>query len=278
MSTDLASAVIRIHAGRRTVREEAAELRSATGLLYFLVWRDLKVRYRQTALGVAWAVIQPLGLALIFAVFLGRLAKVPSDGQPYALFALAGMTIWSMFSSGLEFASVSLVNNANLVTKTYFPRVVLPLAGVVGFVPDLALGSVVLLSYALATGAPLRVEMLLVPLILVWCIVLTAGFGIYLSSVTVRYRDVRYAMRLLMQMWLFMTPVAYSWTLVPESWRGLYGVNPMAGVVALFRWASIGGPLPSWSIMWGAIAGVLIVPGLAIWAFRRADSAFADII
>ena len=247
-------------------------------LLYFLVWRDVKVRYKQTALGAAWAVLQPVLTMLVFSVFFGRLAKVPSDGIPYPVFAFAALLPWQLFAYALNESSNSLVTNQNLITKVYFPRLVIPISGVVAGLVDFGIAFIVLLALMTYYGIVPTAAIALLPLFVLLAVVTALAVGLWLSALNVKYRDVRYTIPFLTQFWLFATPVAYPSSLVPEKWRALYGLNPMAGVVEGFRWVLLGkasGPGP---LLWVSVAAVvlLLIGGLAY--FRRMEKTFADIV
>jgi len=246
-------------------------------LLFFLTWRDVKVRYRQTALGVLWALLQPLLAMLVFSLFFGRLAKVSSDGVPYALFNLAGLVPWTFFTFGLNESANSLVGSRPLITKVYFPRLAIPLATVLAGAVDFAIGFVLLLvvmaGYGVVPGA--RVLMI-VPLLLLG-FTTAFGAGLWLAALNVQYRDVRYVLPFLTQLWMFVTPIVYSSSIVPERWRPLYALNPMVGVVDGFRWALLGTPGPSGAIAASVIAAFALAAGGALY-FRRMERAFADVI
>ena len=246
-------------------------------LLFFLTWRDVKVRYRQTALGVLWALLQPLLAMLVFSLFFGRLAKVSSDGVPYALFNLAGLVPWTFFTFGLNESANSLVGSRQLITKVYFPRLAIPLATVLAGAVDFAIGFVLLLvvmaGYGVVPGA--RVLMI-VPLLLLG-FTTAFGAGLWLAALNVQYRDVRYVLPFLTQLWMFVTPIVYSSSIVPERWRPLYALNPMVGVVDGFRWALLGTPGPSGAIAASVIAAFALAAGGALY-FRRMERAFADVI
>jgi lipopolysaccharide transport system permease protein len=247
-------------------------------LLYFFAWRDAKVRYAQALLGVAWALLQPLLMMAIFSVFLGRLAKVPSDGIPYPLFAMAGLLPWTFFANAVGSSTNSLVNSATLVSRVYFPRLLLPFAALLSWLPDLAIASLVLLVMMLVYGIAPPVTVLLLPLLAVLALLAAASVGVFLAALNVAYRDVRYAMPFVIQLWLFATPVVYPASLVPDRVRLLFGLNPMTGVVEGFRWAFLrSGPLP-WGLMGvSALTSVgLLVAGT--YYFRRVEHRFADLI
>jgi lipopolysaccharide transport system permease protein len=247
-------------------------------LLYFLVWRDIKVRYKQTALGVAWAVLQPLLTMVVFSLFFGKLAGIPSDGVPYPIFSFAALVPWTFFSYGLTQSANSLVINEQLVRKVYFPRMVIPVATVLSGVVDFALAFVLLLGMLLYYGITLTLHSLwLLPLLLL-ALVTSLGVGLWLAALNVQYRDVRYTVPFLTQLWLFATPIAYPSSLLRQPWRTLDGVNPMTGVVEGFRWALLGtGTSPGPIIIVSALAALLLFIGGMLY-FRRMEDTFADVI
>jgi lipopolysaccharide transport system permease protein len=246
-------------------------------LLYFLTWRDIKVRYKQTALGAAWAILQPLLTMVVFSIFFGRLAKVPSDGLPYPIFTYTALLPWQLFAYAMNQAGNSLVGNQNLITKVYFPRLVIPISAVMAGLVDFVIAFVVLLGMMAYYGIFPTARIFVLPGFILFAVITSLAVGLWLSALNVKYRDVRYTMPFLTQFWLFVTPVAYPSSLVPEAWRPLYGLNPMAGVVEGFRWALLGkgevGPLLLVSV---AVVLVLLVGGLAY--FRRMERTFADIV
>ena len=247
-------------------------------LLYFLTWRDIKVRYKQTALGAAWAIIQPLFMMLVFSLFFGRLAKVPSDGLPYPVFTYCALLPWQLFAYALAESSNSLVTNERLITKVYFPRLVVPISSVLGGLMDFAVAFVLLLGMMAYYGIVPHLAILALPLFILLAVMTALGVGLWLSALNVKYRDVRYTINFITQFWLFATPVAYPSSLVPERWRALYGLNPMAGVVEGFRWALLGkepapGPLLAVSV---TVVVVMLVGGL--YYFKRMEETFADIV
>jgi lipopolysaccharide transport system permease protein len=254
------------------------ELWASRDLLYFLAWRDVKVRYTQAAMGVAWAVVQPLLMMAVFSVFLGRLANVPSDGVPYPVFVFCGLVVWTYFANALATATESLVSSSNLVSKVYFPRLVMPLAALLSWLPDLAIAAVILVVIMLFYGLVPAATVVLLPLFAAGAVLAAAGVGVWLSALNVAYRDVRYAVPFLIQIGLFASPVVYPASLVPDHLRLLYGLNPMAGVVEGFRWALLGrgdAPLGLVAVS-GATAVVLLITGL--FYFRRVEHGFADVI
>jgi lipopolysaccharide transport system permease protein len=245
-------------------------------LLYFLVWRDVKVRYKQTVLGGAWAIIQPFFTMVVFSVFFGRLAKMPSDGIPYPLFAYAALVPWMFFANAMSQASNSLVSNTSLITKVYFPRLVVPLASVLSGVVDFLLAFAVLLGLMQWYGVSLSFKLLYLPFFLLLTITTALGVSLWLSALNVEYRDVRYTVPFLTQFWLFATPVAYPSSLLSEPWRTIYGINPMVGVVEGFRWALMNagsGPGPIVGV--SSFAALTLLVGGAYY-FRRVERTFAD--
>jgi lipopolysaccharide transport system permease protein len=247
-------------------------------LLYFLVWRDIKVRYKQTVLGAAWAVLQPLATMAVFSIFLGRLAGVPSDGLPYPLFAFAALVPWHLFAHALTESANSLVANQQLLTKVYFPRLVIPLAAVLAGLVDFTLALGVLIAMMAWYGLGVTPAVLALPLFVLLVVVTALGAGLWLSALNVRYRDVRYTLPFLAQMWLFATPVAYPSSLVPPRWQALYALNPLASVVEGFRWALLGaeGHL-GWPLAVSAPAAVLLLAGGLLY-FRRTERTLADVL
>jgi lipopolysaccharide transport system permease protein len=245
-------------------------------LLYFLVWRDIKVRYKQTTLGVAWAVLQPLLTMVVFSLFFGKVA--PSEGLPYPIFSFAALVPWTFFSYGLTQSANSLVNDEQLVRKVYFPRMVIPAATVLSGVVDFALAFVVLLGMMLYYGIALMLHALWVVPLLLLALVTSLGVGLWLAALNVQYRDVRYTVPFLSQLWLFATPIAYPSSLLGEPWRTVHGINPMAGVVEGFRWALLGtDTAPGPIIAVSALAALLFfISGM--FYFRRMEDTFADVI
>ncbi|HKO61346.1 MAG TPA: ABC transporter permease [Pyrinomonadaceae bacterium] len=247
-------------------------------LLYFLTWRDVKVRYKQTALGAAWAVIQPFFMMVVFSLFFGKLAGVPSDGIPYPVFAFCGLLPWQLFAHSLTESSNSLVGNQHLITKVYFPRLVVPIAAVLGGVIDFAIAFVILIVMMLYFGIVPGWAIVTLPLFIVLAITTALSVGLWLSALNVKYRDVRYTINFLVQFWLFATPVAYPSSLIPEQWRWLYGLNPMAGVVEGFRWALLGKTDPPGALLAVSVTVVILLLVGGLYYFRRMEQEFADVV
>jgi lipopolysaccharide transport system permease protein len=246
-------------------------------LLYFLVWREIRVRYKQTALGIAWAIIQPFFTMVVFSVFFGRLGGIETGDVPYPIFAFAALLPWQLFAYSLTESSNSLVSQQRLLTKVYFPRVILPLASVCVGLADFAVASVVLAALMVYFGVVPGLAVLSVPLWIALAVLTALAASLWLSSLNVRYRDVRYTLPFLTQLWLLSTPVAYPTSLVPEAWRPVYALNPMVGVVDGFRWALVGGPAPSLTVaVSAAVVFAVLIGGL--FYFRRTERTFADIV
>ncbi len=232
--------VTRIRPSRGWVSLKLDELWEYRELLYFLVWRDIKVRYKQTVLGAAWAILQPFMTMVVFSLFFGKLGKIPSEGVPYPIFSFAALVPWTFFATGLGQGANSLVGSQNLIKKVYFPRLVIPIASVLSGVVDFALAFLVLLGMMLFYGIVPTLNVLWLPLLLLLALVTSLGVSLWLSALNVQFRDIRYTVPFLTQFWLFATPIAYPSSLLPEPWRTLYGLNPMVGVVEGFRWALLG--------------------------------------
>jgi lipopolysaccharide transport system permease protein len=247
-------------------------------LLYFLTWRDVKVRYKQTALGAAWAIIQPFFTMVVFSLFFGKLAKVPSDGVPYPVFSLAALVPWTFFANGLAQASNSLVGSANLITKVFFPRLVIPISSVLSGVIDTLFALLVLLGMMLSYSIVPTLRAFWLPAFMALAVVTSLGVGLWLAALNVKYRDVRYVVPFLTQFWMFATPIAYPSSLLSEPWRTLYGLNPMVGVVEGARWALLGtSHAPGRMIIVSSLTAVVILIGGAYY-FRRLEKTFADIV
>jgi lipopolysaccharide transport system permease protein len=268
---------VRIQPTQGWVSLRLGDLWSYRELLFFLAWRDVKVRYKQTALGAAWAVLQPLALMSVFALFLGHFLKVPSDGVPYPVFAYTALLPWTFFAQSLNAASSSLVTNANLVSKVYFPRLVLPISATLGFLIDLFVGFVLLIVMMALYSITPTWAIVLLPLLVVFTLLTVLAAAVWLSAISARYRDVVFGLPLLVQLWLFASPIAYSSSLIPGNWKWLYALNPMVGVIDGFRWALLGTTAPGPQIVVSIVVTlVALVTGLAY--FRRTERTFADVI
>ena len=270
--------VIYIKRSRGLVSLRLGELCQYRELLYFLIWRDVKVRYKQTALGVAWAVVQPFFTMVVFSLFFGRLAKVPSDGVPYPLFAYCALVPWGFFANGLNMGSNSLVENANLIRKVYLPRLAIPIATVLSGGVDFLVSFLLLLGMMAYYGRMPGIEAAWLPLLLLLGLVTALGVSLWLSALNVQYRDVRYTIPFLTQIWMFGTPIAYPSSLVPEAWRPFYGLNPMVGVVEGFRWALLGtATRPGAMLIVSSLAALVLLVTGAMY-FRYTEKTFADVV
>jgi lipopolysaccharide transport system permease protein len=254
------------------------ELWAYRELLYFLTWRDIKVRYKQTALGAAWAVIQPFFTMVVFSLFFGRLAQIGSDGVPYPIFSYTALVPWTFFANGLGGSTNSLVGSANLIKKVYFPRLAIPLATVLSEAVDFAIAFVVLLAMMLYFGITPTANVVWLPLLVLLTVATSLGVGLWLSALNVQFRDVRYVVPFITQFWMFASPIAYPSSLLSEKWRTVYALNPMVGVVEGFRWALLGtqtapGPM---ILVSSAMALAMLVGGA--FYFRRMEKRFADVV
>lgn len=254
------------------------ELWEQRELVYFLAWRDIKVRYKQTALGASWAILQPVFAMVVFSIFFGQLGRIPSDGLPYPLWSFAGLVPWTFFAQGLSQAANSLVMSQNLLRKVYFPRLAIPIATVLSVALDFAIAFLVLVGLMVFYGVqPTGRAIWVLPLSLL-AFVTALGAGIWFAALSVRYRDVRYVVPFLVQFWLFATPIAYPSSLLPAQWRVLYAVNPMSGVVEGFRWALLGtNTAPGLMVAVSAITAIVVLVAGAFY-FRRVERTFADLV
>jgi lipopolysaccharide transport system permease protein len=280
MTNEVASSlpIIRLAPSKGWVSLQLKELFAYRELLYFLIWRDIKVRYKQTALGAAWAIIQPFFTMLVFSLFFGKLAKIQSDGLPYPVFAYAALVPWTFFAQGLSQASDSLVGSANLIRKVYFPRLAIPVGTVASGVVDFSLAFLVLLLLMLYYGVTPTWNILWLPLLLILALVTALGVGLWLSALNVKFRDVKYVVPFITQFWMFATPIAYPSSLLPEKWRLVYALNPMVGVVEGFRWALLDtDTAPGPMLLVSATVALLVLVGGA-FVFRRMEKSFADVV
>src|SRR3954464_7413863 len=287
MSTQLTSSGTFARRGaRRTVIKPSrgwaglrlGELWRYRELIGFLVWRDLKVRYRQTLFGVAWVLLQPLALMAVFSLFLGQFLKVNTGDIPYPVFVFAALVPWTLFAQSLAASSMSLVANAGLLGKIYFPRLLLPVSAVGSFLLDCLISSFLLIGMVLIYGLTPSPAALLIPLLAVLVVLAALGIGILLSAVNVKYRDVQSGIPLLVQLWLFASPIAYPITLVPEGYREIYAINPMVSILGLFRWAVIGDTPPTLGMVAVSATSMALLFAAGLAYFRRAERTFADII
>lgn len=247
-------------------------------LLYFLVWRDVKVRYKQTALGVMWVVLQPLATTIVFTLIFGNLAKMPSENLPYAVFALAGLLPWNYFSGAIGRGGSSLVGSANLISKVYFPRLIIPISSVLAGLVDFGITFLLLVALMLFYGYPPTLSWLLLPFFLLMAIATALGVSLWLSALNVQYRDVGYLIPFLIQLWFFATPVVYPSSLIPAPWSLLYALNPMAGVVDGFRWALFGSTAAPGPLILVSIAVVIVTLVSGLFVFKRMERTFADVV
>lgn len=246
-------------------------------LLYFLTWRDIKLRYRQTLLGAAWAIIQPLFAMLLFNVFFGRLVRIPTDNIPYPLFAYAGLLPWTFFANAVTNSANSLVGSTSLITKVYFPRMIIPAAPVLAGLVDFAVAFALLIPLLIYYGASITFQLLLLPIFISLAMLLAFGVGMLMAALNVTYRDVRYALPFVVQLWLFASPVIYPLSIVPPKWKWVVSLNPMTGIIEGFRSSLFGSSL-DWTTIGVAFAVSLFIVGFSIYFFRRAEASFADVI
>jgi lipopolysaccharide transport system permease protein len=278
-STDLDSVpVLRIGPAEGWAALRLYDLWEYRELLYFLIWRDIKVRYKQTVLGAAWAVIQPFFTMVVFSFFFGRLAKMPSDGLPYPVFSYAAMVPWMFFANGMSQASSKLVGSGDLLKKVYFPRLVIPLAAVCSGTVDFLLAFLVLLGMMIFYGILPTLAALWLPMFLLLAMMTALGAGLWLSALNIQFRDIQYVVPFLVQAWLFATPIAYPTSIVPASWRPLYGLNPMVSVVEGFRWALLGSSTAPGLVVGASALAALILLISGAFYFRRMESTFADVV
>jgi lipopolysaccharide transport system permease protein len=254
------------------------ELWAHRELLYFLVWGDLKLRYKQTALGATWAVLQPFLTMIVFTIFFGKLAKIPSDGIPYAVFAYTALVPWTYFANALSLSSLSLVRYEKVITKVYFPRLIVPLAAVLAGLVDFAVSFLLLIALMVWYGITPTHAIWTLPLFILFATVTALAVSLWFAALNVQYRDVRYTIPFLTQVWMFLTPVAYAVTLIPEQWQAMYGLNPMVGVVEGFRWSLLARDNPPGIALVVSIAMVLVILVGGLFYFRRMERTFADVL
>jgi lipopolysaccharide transport system permease protein len=270
--------LFKIRASRRWNALSLGELWQYRELVFFLAWRDIQVRYKQTLLGVAWVVLQPLLITLVFTVIFGNLARLPSDNLPYALFAMAALVPWNFFAGAFSRAGTSLVSSASLISKVYFPRLVVPIASILAGVVDLAIALAVLLALTLYYRLLPGPRWWLVPLFLLLELVVALGVSLWLSALNVQYRDVGYLIPFVAQLWFYATPIVYPLSLIPEKWRVWTGLNPMVSVVEGFRWALLGSPPPAPALLAISTAAALALLVTGAMVFRGMEKTFADVV
>ncbi len=277
--------VTRIRPSRGWRALDLRELWDYRELTYFLTWRDIKVRYKQTILGAVWAILQPLFTMVIFSIFFGALAGVPSDGIPYPLFSFAALVPWTFFANGLTMSTNSMVSSANLIRKVYFPRLAIPISSIGGGLLDFLLAFAVLIGmifyYQIADptdGGYFSGNIIYLPLLLLLALVTSLGAGMWLSAMNVQFRDVRFAVPFLVQAWMFATPIAYPSSLLADHWRIIYALNPMVGVVEGFRWALLGLPNPPDVILFVSAGAAIVLFLTGAYYFRRMEKTFADVV
>jgi lipopolysaccharide transport system permease protein len=269
--------LIVIEGGRQWNGFELDALWAYRELFYFLAWRDVKVRYKQTLLGAAWAILQPVTTMIVFTILFGGLAHVPSDGEPYAIFSYAGLLPWNFFSSAISNSGNSLVGNSNLITKVYFPRLVIPGAAVGAALVDFVIAAAILFAMMPWYGVPFTAHLLMFPALALMTTLAAAGVGMWMSALNVKYRDVRYALPFLIQIWMYVTPIIYPLNFVPMRWRWLLQLNPLSGVIEGYRDAIFGRPF-DWSQLALSAAMILAMLAYSAYAFRRMEREFADVI
>jgi lipopolysaccharide transport system permease protein len=246
-------------------------------LLYFLIWRDVKVRYKQTLLGAAWAIIQPLFTMLIFTLIFSKVAQIDSNGIPYPIFAYAGLLPWTFFANSINHSGNSMVSNSHLITKVYFPRIIIPVAAVGAGLVDFAVAFVMLLVLMIYYRIQLTANLLMLPALIALTTLLAIGVGSWLSAINVKYRDVKFALPFLVQIWMYLSPIAYPITVIPQRWRLLYSLNPVTGIIEGYRSAFFGRPF-DWTSLGISLAITMVLIGYAAYEFRKLEKGFADII
>lgn len=246
-------------------------------LLFFLTWRDIKIRYKQTVLGAAWAILQPLFTMVVFSVIFGTLAGLPSDGIPYPIFTFTALLPWQLFAFSLTNSSNSLINSQNLISKVYFPRLIIPIASVLPGLVDFAIAFLVLAGMMVYYQVTISIRLLALPVFILLALMTALSVGLWLSALNVKYRDVRYAVPFLTVLWQYGSPIAYSSSLIPDQWQVLYGLNPIAGVVEGFRWALLGSGEVG-SLLWVSVLIVILLLVSGLIYFRRMEDTFADVI
>jgi lipopolysaccharide transport system permease protein len=269
--------LVTIEASNKSVSLNLKDLWTYRELLYFLTWRDVKIRYKQTVLGAAWAIIQPLFTMLIFTLFFGKLANMPSDGIPYPLFAYSGLLLWTFFSTAVTASGNSLVASSNLITKVYFPRMIIPAAAVAAATVDFLIAFVILILLMIYYHVGIKSSFLLIPVSVFLTALASLGIGMWMSALNVKYRDIRYALPFVIQLWMFASPIIYPSSIVPSKWRWVLKINPLTGIVEGFRSALFGTALDWRALLMSGVV-TLAVLIYSIYAFRRMEKTFADIV
>jgi len=276
-SSDEQVPTILITPPKKWVLIDFKELWDYRELLYIFTWRDVKVRYKQTALGAAWAIIQPLFTMVVFSIFFGGLAQIPSEGIPYPLFSLAALLPWTLFAEGLTRSTMSMITNQNIMTKVYFPRLIMPFSGILSPLVDFVVAFSILILMMVYYGFAPTLNVVFLPLFIIFAVITSLSVGLWLSALNVKYRDFQYTIPFLIQIWLFASPVVYPSSLLPDNWQILYGLNPMAGVIEGFRWALLGTNPPG-AMIWVSLGVVILLLVSGAFYFRRVEQYFADIV
>ena len=270
--------IVTIAPSRGWVALNLADVWAHRELLYFLTWRDIKIRYKQTAIGAAWAVLQPLLTMIVFTLFFGKLARIPSGGLPYPIFYYSALLPWMYFAASLQNATNTIVENQRIITKVYFPRLILPLSSVLSGLVDFGVSSLMFVAMMIYFGIRPTATVLWLPAFLLLAVLTALGVGLWLSALNAIYRDVRYVVPFVVQFWLFASPVVYSSSLVPEKWRWLYGLNPMAGVIEGFRWSLAGHGQPPGLLIFVSAGVVIIVLLAGVAHFQKVEATIADVV
>ncbi|MBI9048060.1 MAG: ABC transporter permease [Anaerolineaceae bacterium] len=267
-----------IRSGQSSLLVNLQEIWAYRELLVLLAWRDIKVRYKQTYLGVAWAIIQPLFSMIVFSVIFGQLAKLPSEGVPYPIYTFAALLPWQLFSYSFNASSNSLVGNERLIEKVYFPRLILPLASVMAGVIDFLFGFLIYILLMFVFHVPITIRLLAIPLLLIFTVFTALSIGIWMSAINVKYRDVRYIVPFIIQIWMYASPVAYSVTIIPDQWKWLYGLNPIVGVIEGFRWALLGIDTQGSNLILLSVLIVIVIFIFSINYFKKTEEIFVDVL
>jgi lipopolysaccharide transport system permease protein len=271
-------AKILIKSGSKIEKINLKEIYEFRELLYFLIWKDIKVKYKQTIFGIGWAILQPLFMMIIFTLFFGKFAKIPSDNIPYPIFSYTGLIIWTYFSNSLTFATDSVVKHQNVITKIYFPKILLPLSSVLSHLLDFFISFIVLIIFLLFYKITPTLNILYLPFFIFITVITSFTFSLYLSALNVYYRDVRYIINFLIQIWFFLTPIAYPASIVPEKYRSIYGLNPMVGVIEGIRWSLLGKEITSLKMMFISVSLIIFLFIGGIYFFKNMEKTFADVI